>query len=495
MIVYLDCIGGIAGDMAMAALIDAGASVDAINTELQKLGIPNLLISTKRTTKHAIDCCHVSVTWGEGQSEPHEHEGTASQPGHHDHDHVHVQNERSSNAHNHVHGEGGGSDPSSSRPIASHDHPHRPYAAIRDLLGNAGFSPVVTARAQAVFRKLAEAEGSIHGIAADDVHFHEVGSEDAIADVVGVALALEQLGVEEIVVSPLPIGRGFVRSAHGVLPLPAPATLELLRGIPVQGVDIDRELVTPTGAAIVAALGTEFGQFPAMTSMAIGYGAGTRDLAERPNVVRAVLGVRTPATPIVNLTGEANNSTLAFASTVNPGESGKSGESSDLSASAESSDRRTAKSTVVVIETNLDDCSPELIPDAALAATKAGALDVWITPATMKKGRPGFVLHALARPDRQAEVARAILRETSALGVRISHHERIELDRSFFSVDVEGQPINIKVGSQNGAIVNVAPEHDDCAAAAAKLSLPVKDVFARALTSASAHLRNAEVAT
>jgi pyridinium-3,5-bisthiocarboxylic acid mononucleotide nickel chelatase len=294
-----------------------------------------------------------------------------------------------------------------------------------------------------------------------------------------------------------------VRSAHGVLPLPAPATLELLRGIPVQGVDIDRELVTPTGAAIVAALGTEFGRFPAMTTMAIGYGAGTRDLAERPNVVRAVLGVRSPTTPIVNATGEVSTGSTGDLR-------GKLGLGSDLGAD-EHNDRRAAfgtgvgdngvdmmgiegaKKYVVVIETNLDDCSPELIPDAAIAATKAGALDVWITPATMKKGRPGFVLHALARPDRQAEVARAILRETSALGVRLSHHERIELDRSFFSVDVDGETINIKVGSQNGAVVNVAPEHDDCAAAAANLSLPVKEVFARALTSASAHLRNTEV--
>jgi pyridinium-3,5-bisthiocarboxylic acid mononucleotide nickel chelatase len=429
MILYLDCIGGIAGDMLMAALIDAGASVEAINSELQKLRIPNLAVSTKRTTKHGINCCHVRVMWGEGQSEPSEHSGAKAQPGN--------RNESSDHLSDHTSHHEGSDD----------EHPHRPYSAIRDLLGSAGFSPAVTARAQAVFRKLAEAEGSVHGIAADDVHFHEVGSEDAIADVVGVALALEQLGVEEIVVSPLPIGRGFVRSAHGVLPLPAPATLELLRGIPVQGVDIDRELVTPTGAAIVAALGTGFGGFPSMTTTSIGYGAGTRDLAERPNVVRAVLGMRSSVTPVA---------------------------------------------TVVVIETNLDDCSPELIPDAALAATKAGALDVWVTPATMKKGRPGFVLHALARPDRQAEVAAAILRETSALGVRISHCERIELDRSFFSVDVDGQSINIKVGSQNGAVVNVAPEHDDCAAAAAKLALPVKEVFARALTSASAHLRNAQ---
>ena len=483
MILYLDCIGGIAGDMLMAALIDAGASVDAINIELQKLGIPNLVVTASRTTKHAIDCCHVSVTWGEGQSEPHEHDGTNNLPEHHDHRH----DENSDSVHGSHH---------HPPPLPwSHEQPHRPYAAIRDLLSAAGFSHVVTARAQAVFRKLAEAEGSIHGIAADDVHFHEVGSEDAMADVVGVALALEQLGVEEIVVSPLPIGRGFVRSAHGVLPLPAPATLELLRGIPVQGIDIDRELVTPTGAAIVAALGTEFGRFPSMTTTSIGYGAGTRDLAERPNVVRAVLGIRNPAAPFTNSIANINTSrtgNLGLGADVNIDNSSTAFRTGVDTGTGAGADIRGAKKYVVVIETNLDDCSPELIPDAAAAATNAGALDVWATPATMKKGRPGFVLHALARPDRQAEVAAAILRETSALGVRISHHERIELDRSFFCVDVNGVSISIKVGSQNGAVMNVAPEHDDCAAAAAKLSLPVKEVFARALTSAYAHLRNAD---
>lgn len=491
MILYIDCIGGIAGDMLMAALIDGGAPLEAINAELPKLGIPNLTVTSTRVTRHAIDCCHVSVTWGLGESEPHEFvvAGTApdAEPSastalktaaamgrecvdptvENGGDLVEmtldtaVKSDRSVTDHEastaesehfrHLEHDPEHKPEQGAKPVhdAIHKHPHRPYAEIRDLLTNAGLSPVVTAQAQAVFRKLAEAEGSIHGIAADDVYFHEVGSEDAIADVVGVAIALELLGVTEIMVSPLPIGRGFVRSAHGVLPLPAPATLELLRGIPIEGVDIDRELVTPTGAAIVAALGSEFGHFPSMSTTSIGYGAGTRDLAERPNVVRAVLGNRVPA-------------------------------------------EKSARATVVVIETNLDDCSPELIPDASLAATKAGALDVWVTPATMKKGRPGFVFHALARPDCQNAVANAILRETSALGVRISPYNRIELDRSFFSVDVEGQPVNIKVGSLDGAVVNVAPEHDDCAAAATKLLLPVKEVFARALASASAHLRNSE---
>jgi pyridinium-3,5-bisthiocarboxylic acid mononucleotide nickel chelatase len=501
MILYIDCIGGIAGDMLMAALIDVGAPVEAINTELAKLGIPNLCITTKRTSRHAIDCCHVSVTWGSGQREtplpakrvakptssslqfgltndaqgatepsetPHAHEHDHA----HDHDHADRPEHQAENADD-----------------ATQKHPHRPYAQIRDLLINAGLSPVATTRAQAVFRKLAEAEGAIHGIAADDVYFHEVGSEDAIADVVGVAVALELLGVAEIVVSPLPIGRGFVRSAHGVLPLPAPATLELLRGIPVQGVDIDRELVTPTGAAIVAALGSQFGRFPDMTTSAVGYGAGTRDLTERPNLVRAVLGVRSPdaAAPIqawrLDQGSERSGDQLGSAAF------------EVAAADSATSVGRTAsapRATVVVIETNLDDCSPELIPDASFAATNAGALDVWVTPATMKKGRPGFVLHALARPNCQDAVANAILRETSALGVRISTYDRIELDRSFFSVDIDGHPVNIKVGSRDGAVVNVAPEHDDCAAAAAKLLLPVKEVFARALTSASAHLRNSE---
>lgn len=402
MILYVDCIGGVAGDMLLAALIDAGASVDEINAELGRLGIHGLAVRTERVTRHAIDCCHVTVTWaGQGHDHPDDH------------------------AHDHT---------------DDHGHPHRPYVHVRDLVANAGLAPRVTARALAAFAALADAEARMHGVTPDEVHFHEVGSEDSIADVVGVAIALELLGVDDVICSPLPLGRGFVRSAHGVLPLPAPATLELLRGVPTVGVDIEKELVTPTGAALVVSLASGFGPFPSMVSSAIGYGAGGRDLPQRPNVVRAVLGEQSPSA------GGA--------------------------------------ATVVVIETNLDDLSPELVPDAAAAAFAAGALDVWTTPAMMKKGRPGFVMHALARPAQVDAVTDALLRETSALGVRLSTYDRVELDRSFVHIQLGDHAVAVKVGRRNGSVVNVAPEHDDCAAVARAIGTSVKEVYARALSAA-----------
>jgi hypothetical protein len=268
------------------------------------------------------------------------------------------------------------------------------------------------------------------------VHFHEVGAIDAIGEIVGVALALESLGVDRVVCSPLPMGRGFVRAAHGRLPLPAPATVELLRGAPVYGVDVDLELVTPTGAALVAALASGYGGVPRMTLEYAGYGAGTRDLEAMPNVVRAMFGRETPM------------------------------------------------SAVALLEANLDDMVPELAPDAAEACFAAGALDVWTTPVTMKRGRPGFVLSALARPQAARVVAEAMLRETSTLGVRIAHLDRIELERDSFTVEVAGEPVRVKVGRLGGRVVNLAPEHADCERAAKIAGEPVKTVWARALAAA-----------
>ena len=403
---YIDCIGGIAGDMLLSALIDAGAPVELINVELSKMGIPGLRVNVERVSRHALDCCHVTVTWGE--------------PSHRDEPGRHPEPE----------------------------HAHRPYVHVRDLIARAGLAERVQTRALRTFELLAVAEGRIHGIEPDAVYFHEVGSEDSIADVVGVAVALELLGVDDVRCSPLPLGRGFVHSAHGVLPLPAPATMELLKCIPTEGVDIENELVTPTGAALVAAVSSSYGGYPSFTVTAIGYGAGGRDLPQRPNVVRAVLGEPDRlAVPSVGAT------------------------------------------EVIVLETNLDDCSPELVPDAAAAAMRAGALDVWTTPTVMKKGRPGFVMSALARRSNMQAVADAMLSETSALGVRMCAYERVELDRSFILVDVETETVSVKLGLRDGAIVNVAPEHDDCAAAAAKLGKPVKEVYARALTAALAAQR------
>lgn len=376
---YVDAIGGLAGDMLLAALLDAGADVERVRDGLRRL--PGVELVTAADTRHGIGACRVvSVAAGGRQ-------------------------------------------------------PNRTWTDVRRLLDAASFAPRVCDRAHAVFAALAAAEGRVHGVAADDVHFHEVGALDAIGDICGIGLALEELGVDELACSSLPAGRGFVDCAHGRLPLPAPATFELLRGALVHGVDEDAELVTPTGAAVVAALASEFGPLPAMRLESIGYGAGTRVLAGRPNLVRVLVGERVGA----------------------------------------------GREEAVLIETNLDDLLPELVPDAVERCFAAGALDVWVVAAQMKKGRPGIVFSALARPADEAAVARAILRETSALGVRVSAARRWELERSWTTVSVAGEAVRVKLGSLDGRTVNVAPEHDDCALVARRTGRSVKEVWAAAL--------------
>jgi pyridinium-3,5-bisthiocarboxylic acid mononucleotide nickel chelatase len=383
-LLHIDAVAGVAGDMLLGALLHAGASQEAVRAGLRPLRVD---VVTTRTERHGIGATRVEV-------------------------------------------------------VAPHEHVHRTWADVRVLVDEAGLPDRAHARAHEAFRRLAEAEGAIHGVPADEVHFHEVGAIDALADVCGVALALEDLGIDEVSCSSLPAPHGFVRAAHGRLPLPAPATLELLKGAPVHGVDLDVELVTPTGAALVAALAPTFGPLPAMTLEATGYGAGSRDLHERPNVVRAIVGVAAGR-------GEGP-----------------------------------AKRPATLLACNLDDLSPELVPDAALACTDAGALDVWVAPVQMKKGRPGMVLSAIARPDREAAVAEAMLRSTSTLGVRTTAVHRYELEREIRTVDVDGRAVAVKLGRLGGEVVNVAPEHDDVARAAQALGRPVKAVWGEAFAAA-----------
>jgi uncharacterized protein (TIGR00299 family) protein len=385
---YLDCVGGIAGDMTCAALLDAGAPEAALREVPARLGLPDVELRVKRTERHGIGALHLDVL------DPHE--------GHHD----------------------------------------RSWRVIRDKLSQADLEAGVRDRALAVFERLAEVESSVHGVALDDVHFHEIGAVDTLIDVVGAVTLLARLGVSRVVCSPLPMGGGTTRAAHGVLPLPAPATAALLVGAPVFGVALQAELVTPTGAALAATLADDWGALPAMTLRKIGYGAGTADFPERANLVRVLLG-----------------------------------EASDL-----------ALGEVVVLETNLDDLLPELVPDAAERCFAAGALDVWTAPVTMKKGRPGLVLSALARPAMQDAVARAMLKHTSALGVRVARWARYELERELITVAVDGRPVRVKLGLMDGRVVNVAPEHDDCAAAAAGTGAPVQSIWAAALAAAREEL-------
>ena len=371
--------------MLLAALLDAGADADAVRDGLGGLGIEGLELVVERTDRHGIGAIAAAIRAPAGQ-------------------------------------------------------PHRRWATIRAQLDEGRLPERARVRAQEAFRRLAHAEGAVHGVDPADVHFHEVGAIDALGEVCGVALALEELDVDRVTCSPLPAPRGLVDAAHGRLPLPAPATLELLKGAPLYGVEVDAELVTPTGAALVAALAEGYGPLPVMTLEAIGYGAGARDLPSLPNVVRAIVGEGDPA------------------------------EASDAAVS--------------LIEANLDDLVPELVPDAASACFAAGAVDVWTTPAHMKHGRPGFVLSALARPSEEAAVAEAVLRETSTLGVRIAHLHRWELERESRTVEVDGEPVRVKVGRLDGRVVNLAPEHADCERAARRAGAPVKTVWARALAAA-----------
>ena len=381
-VAYLDCVAGLAGDMLLAALVDAGAELETLRAVPRALGIEGVEIDVERVERQGIGALHLHVD-------------------------------------------------------APDDHDHRHYAHIRELVERAELSERARGHSLDAFRRLAEVEGAVHGVPPDDVHFHELGSLDTLVDICGAFVLLEELGVERVVSSPLPFARGFVAAAHGVLPLPAPATLGLLAGAELVGVDAEAELVTPTGAAIAATVVDAWGALPPLTLERVGYGAGTKDVAERPNVVRVVLGSESrPVAP------------------------------------------------VVVLETNLDDLSPELVPDAIERCFEAGALDVWTVPVQMKKGRPGFVLSVLARPDAQAAVARALLEETSALGVRVSRLERYELDREERVVDVAGGSVRIKVGLLDGRVVNVAPEHDDCVAVAKSSGRSVKSIWAEALARA-----------
>jgi uncharacterized protein (TIGR00299 family) protein len=387
-VAYVDCVGGAAGDMLLAALIDAGAGAEVMAEHVRGLGIDGLDLEVGRTVRHGISACRVEVVM------PHE------------------------------------------------EHVHRHLADMRELIDAAGLPARAALRAHEAFRLLAEAEARMHDSEPELVHFHEVGGLDALADVCGVALALEELGIDRVECSPIPCSRGFVEASHGRLPLPAPATLELLRGAPLVPLDLGVELVTPTAAALFAATVERYGALPAMVLEGVGYGAGTRDMPQVPNIVRVLLGQLSEPTAV-------------------------GGE-------------------VIVIETNLDDTPGELVPDAAARAFAAGALDVWTTPVQMKKGRPGVVLSALARPDDARAVAEAIVRETTALGVRMSRHQRLELERRFRDVTVEGHSVRVKLGLLDGEVVNLAPEHDDCARAAAALGRPVKSVWAAALAAAEA---------
>jgi uncharacterized protein (TIGR00299 family) protein len=385
--------------MILGSLVDLGAPLPAVRRALDGLGLPGLKLTRSKAVRGAVSATRIAV----------------SVKGHREDDH-------------HVH-DGG-------------DHHGRSWKQIRKIIASGKLSPAVRDRALVIFRRLVEAEAAAHGMSPETVHLHEAGAADAIADVVGVCVALSALDVERVIVSPVTTGSGTVRCAHGLYPVPGPATSLLLRGVPLSGQSADGERLTPTGAAILTSIASGYGGPPAMTMRAVGHGAGARDYDDRPNVVRAFLG--------------------------------------------EAAAAATADDDVLVFEFTVDDATPQALAYAVERLFEAGALEAYTTPVHMKKSRSGHQVTALARPDVFEAITRAALAETTTLGLRFRREGRVELDRASERVTTRFGPIRVKVGRLAGAELHAWPEYEDCAAAARKHGVPLLAVQQAALSARKA---------
>jgi len=411
--------------MFLGALVDAGVPLDVMQGAVASLGLDALLV-LKRVDRSGIDSAKVDVLTAEGEVAEAAHAG-----GGHGHEHPHGHGHEHSHSHEHSHEAG-----------MAHVH-GRSLSAIRGLIQASGVAVEVQAIALRAFELLGNAEAKIHNVPVETIHFHEVGAVDAIADIVGVAAGVEWLKVDRWMCSPLNVGGGHVHCAHGKFPVPAPATLELLRDLPVYSSGVKKELVTPTGAALLQALDVTSANFPAMTVSATGYGAGSRDIPGQPNVLRLALG-----------------------------------ESSSYNSTSRGSKSGTR---VGIIETTIDDATPELMAYVADKLLAAGASDVFRTPIQMKKGRAGIQLTVLCAPSRAEALQRMVFEETTTLGLRYREEEKKTLARSWVSVETRWGMVRIKTGAMDdGAVVNYAPEFEDCRAIAERHNIPLKRVMQEA---------------
>jgi uncharacterized protein (TIGR00299 family) protein len=407
-LLYFDCFSGVSGDMVLGALLDAGLPFDDLKRALGTLAVSGYHIHASRVLRAGISATKFSV-------HDHNHE-----PGHHGHEHPHHHHE----SHSH--------DP---------EHAHRSLSEIFGLIDTSALSAAGRDRAKALFQRLAEAEAAIHHMPVEQVHLHEVGAIDSIIDIVGAVFALEWFGADRFVASPLNVGGGTVQSAHGIFPVPAPATVKILGNAPIYSGAIQKELVTPTGALIVSSYAASFGPLPAMTVERVGYGAGDNDFASTPNVLRVFVGE---------------------------------------SASESAAEAPTGHERVVVIECEIDDMNPQLFGVAMDRLYAAGALEVFYTAAQMKKNRPGTLLTVVAPPDRREALSEIIFRETTTIGLRYTDTDRECLRREIVTVATAVGPVRIKVAWRNGRLVNAVPEFEDCATLAAAKNLSVKEVQALA---------------
>jgi uncharacterized protein (TIGR00299 family) protein len=468
-IAYLECFSGISGDMFLGALIDVGVPPELFIKTVEALGVDARLeisrvdrsgISATKvdviaagekelpreefwqeavsSQKSALSTQHSAFTPATASMGAHLHGGEEKHASEHSHGHSHSHGEKHSpshehKGHSHSHKQDHGSE-------HSHSHSHRGLKEIRQIINDAGISASAKDRAIKIFEALGTAEAKVHNSDIEKVHFHEVGTIDAIVDIVCASVGSEALGVDEWICSPLNVGGGTVVCAHGTFPIPAPATLELLKKAPVYSGEILKELVTPTGAAIVSVLASRFSQFPAMQAEKVAYGAGTRNFKNHPNVVRLTVGetVAQPESPF-------------------PTEE------------------------ITVLEANIDDMSPQVFGYVMEQALSSGALDAFGIPVQMKKSRPGMLLTVLCRTEDSQRLTKLILSETTTLGVRIRRETRAALTRRHMCVSTKWGEVRMKLANLNGSISNYAPEYEDCSRIAKEQKVPLKTVMQEAI--------------
>ena len=404
-ILYFDCFSGISGDMVLGAFLDAGLPLDDLKRALGSLALGEVELRADRVLRAGVSATKFSFTENGGHHSHNDH-------GHHHH-----------HGHSHEHPE---------------HHPHRSLPEIFLLIDKSALSSAGRERAKALFQRLAEVEASIHQMPVEEVHLHEVGATDSIVDIVGAVFALEWAKADRIVCSPLNVGGGMVDSAHGRFPIPAPATLKLLteRAAPVYSGEIQKELVTPTGALIATSYAQSFGAVPSMVVERVGYGAGDRDPRQTPNVLRVLIG-------------EAAE--------------------------------RPERERVVVIECEIDDMNPQIFGVVMDKLYASGALEVFYVPVQMKKNRPGTLLTVIARPESRTMLTDIVFAETTTIGVRYAEVDRECLTREIIEVATPVGTVRFKIARRDGRIVNTMPEFEDCARIAAERQIPVKEVQAIAL--------------
>ncbi|MBI3400123.1 MAG: nickel pincer cofactor biosynthesis protein LarC [Acidobacteria bacterium] len=411
-VLYFDCFSGISGDMALGAMLDAGLPIEALKGALGSLALPGVHIHAHKVLRANLSATHFVV---------------------HEHDHADVHHEHSAPG---TQPHAPGTQPHAPGTQHPHHHPHRSLPEIFALIDTSALSATGRDRAKALFQRLAEAEAAIHQMPVEKVHLHEVGALDSIIDIVGIVFAMEWARADRVVCSPLNVGGGMVQSAHGLFPVPAPATVKLLGNAPVYSGAVQKELVTPTGALIVSSYASAFGPIPAMAIDQVGYGAGTRDDGTTPNVLRVLIGRETD---------------------------------------------RPLGDRVTVVECEIDDMNPQIFGVVMDQLYAAGALEVFYVPVQMKKNRPGTLLTVVVAPERRTAIADVVFRETTTIGLRYYDVDRECLDRDIVNVETVIGTVRFKIARRNGRVVNAVPEFEDCAKLAAANDLSVKEVQALAV--------------